>query len=51
MDAAASGMRRRDQGEMNLVRSGCVLTDGANTFAKLLGAKQGEAAYGKTVWS
>ncbi|AND86929.1 hypothetical protein BDS110ZK25_38570 [Bradyrhizobium diazoefficiens] len=29
VDAAASGTRMRDQGEMNLVRSCCVQTDGA----------------------
>lgn len=29
VDAAASGTRMRDQGEMNLVRSFCVRTNGA----------------------
>jgi hypothetical protein len=38
VDAAASGTRMRDQGEMNLVRSFCVRTNGAK-------------AYGKIVWS
>src|SRR5439155_16301099 len=38
VDAAAAGTRMRDQGEMNLVRSFCVRTNGAD-------------AYGKTMWS
>src|SRR6266702_2721762 len=34
VDAAASGTRMRDQGEMNLVRSFCVRTNGAKSPAK-----------------
>ena len=37
VDVAASGTRRRDQGEMNLVRSCCVRTNGANALRSPLG--------------
>jgi hypothetical protein len=48
VDAAVSGTRMRDQGEMNLVRSCCVQTDGANALAMLFGRSRVKLRTAKT---